>query len=185
MRRTTLSALLATSLSSAFRVTINNMDSQTNDNKTYLTAEGKKKLQDELAYLQDVKKLELAERLRVAISQGDLSENADYIATKEEYGFVEGRVQELERMLRNSALLDEKAQTTGRVRLGGKVTVKEEGFDDEETFLLVGRAEANPAHGKISNESPLGAALVGKKKGDKVTVAAPGGQTVFRVVKVE
>lgn len=169
----------------ANRDTINHMDAQPNDNKTYLTAEGKKKLQEELAYLQDVKKLELAERLRVAISQGDLSENADYTATKEEYGFVEGRVQELERMLRNSAILDESKQGDGRVRLGGKVTVKEEGFDDEETFMLVGRAEANPSQGKISNESPLGAALMGKKKGDKVTVAAPGGQTIFRVVKVE
>lgn len=164
------------------------MDSLSDANKTYLTAEGAKKLRDELNYLRDTKRLELAERLRVAISQGDLSENADYTATKEEYGFLEGRVMELERMLANSVILDDLApdqRLAGRVRLGGTVTVIEDGFDDKETFLIVGRAEANPAEGKISNESPLGLALIGRRVGDTVRVVTPNGHAAFKVVKVE
>lgn len=164
------------------------MDSLSDVNKTYLTAEGAKKLRDELNYLRDTKRLELAERLRVAISQGDLSENADYTATKEEYGFLEGRVMELERMLANSVILDDLTpdqRQAGRVRLGGKVTVVEDGFDDKETFLIVGRAEANPAEGKISNESPLGLALIGRRAGESVRVATPNGQAAFKIVKVE
>ncbi len=161
------------------------MDSQPRPNKTYLTAEGARKLREELDYLKSVKRLELAERLRFAIKQGDLSENADYAAAKEEQGFLEGRILELERTLRDIEILDESDAAPELARLGTRVTVIEQGFSDRETFQLVGKAEADPAQGKISNESPLGQALLGKRVGDTVRVTAPGGETVFRIVAVE
>ncbi len=161
------------------------MDSQVGANAHYLTPEGARELREELEHLKNVKRPDLAARLRHAIQQGDLSENADYHAAKEEQGFLEGRILELERLLRDSIILDESSQNIGRVRLGVKVTVVEQGLDDHEVFQLVGRAEANPAQGKISNESPLGRALIGRKVGDIVRIAAPGGETVFKVVKIE
>src|SRR5262245_40534355 len=109
------------------------MEGQQDSNKTYLTADGAQKLRDELAYLRDVKRTELAGRLRAAIQQGDLSENADYTAAKEEQGFLEGRILELERMLAEVIILDESATVLGEVRMGSRVTVVEEGFDDMET----------------------------------------------------
>jgi transcription elongation factor GreA len=161
------------------------MEGQQDSNKTYLTADGAQKLRDELAYLRDVKRPELAGRLRAAIQQGDLSENADYTAAKEEQGFLEGRILELERMLAEVVILDESASVLGEVRMGSRVTVVEEGFDDMETFQIVGAAEADPMGGRISNVSPLGQALIGKKVGAKVRVNTPGGATVFKIVKVE
>jgi transcription elongation factor GreA len=160
------------------------MEGQQDANKTLLTAEGAQKLRDELAILRDVKRPELAERLRAAIQQGDLSENADYTAAKEEQGFLEGRILTLERMLAEVVIVDESA-TLGEVRIGSRVTVVEEGFDDKETFQIVGAAEANPMEGKISNVSPLGQGLIGKKVGAKVRVNTPGGATVFKIVKIE
>jgi transcription elongation factor GreA len=160
------------------------MEGQQDANKTLLTAEGAQKLRDELAFLRDVKRPELAERLRAAIQQGDLSENADYTAAKEEQGFLEGRILALERMLAEVVIVDESA-TLGEVRIGSRVTVIEEGFDDKETFQIVGAAEANPMEGKISNVSPLGQGLIGKKVGAKVRVNTPGGATVFKIVKIE
>lgn len=161
------------------------MDSQVGSNAHYLTAEGARELREELEHLKNVKRPDLAARLRHAIQQGDLSENADYHAAKEEQGFLEGRILELERLLRDSVILDESGDNIGRVRLGVKVTVVEQGFDDHEVFQLVGRAEANPAQGKISNESPLGQALIGRKVGEVVRIAAPGGETIFKIVKIE
>lgn len=161
------------------------MEGQQDSNKTILTAEGAQKLRDELAFLRDVKRPELAERLRAAIQQGDLSENADYTAAKEEQGFLEGRILALERMLAEVVIVDESATTLGEVRIGSRVTVVEEGFDDQETFQIVGAAEANPMEGKISNVSPLGQGLIGKKVGAKVRVNTPGGATVFKIVKIE
>jgi transcription elongation factor GreA len=161
------------------------MDSQAGPKKTYLTATGAQKLREELDNLKSVKRLELAERLRFAIKQGDLSENADYHAAKEEQGFLEGRILELERTLRDIVILDESNSIAGVIRLGSRVTVVEQGYPDHEQFQLVGRAEADPAKGKISNESPLGQQLLGKTIGDIVKVAAPGGQTIFKIVQVE
>lgn len=160
-------------------------ESQHDSNKTYLTAEGAQKLRDELAHLRDVKRSELAERLRFAIQQGDLSENADYTAAKEEQGFLEGRILALERMLTDIVILDESANVQGEVHLGNRVTVVEDGLDDKETFQIVGAAEADPVHGKISNVSPLGQALIGKRMGAKVRVTTPGGVTVFKVIAIE
>lgn len=161
------------------------MEGQQDSNKTYLTAEGAQKLRDELAYLRDVKRPDLAERLRAAIQQGDLSENADYTAAKEEQGFLEGRIMALERMLAEVVILDENAPAMGDVRMGSRVTVVEEGFSDQETFQIVGAAEADPMGGKISNVSPLGQALMNKRTGAKVRVTTPAGPTVFKIVKIE
>lgn len=161
------------------------MEGQQESNKTYLTAEGAQKLRDELAYLRDVKRPDLAERLRAAIQQGDLSENADYTAAKEEQGFLEGRIMALERMLAEVIILDESAPVAGDVRIGSRVTVVEEGFSDQETFQIVGAAEADPMGGKISNVSPLGQGLIGKRVGAKVRVATPAGPTIFKILKIE
>lgn len=161
------------------------MEGQQDSNKTYLTAEGAQKLRDELAYLRDVKRPDLAERLRAAIQQGDLSENADYTAAKEEQGFLEGRIMALERMLAEVVILDDRASVAGDVRIGSRVTVVEEGFSDQETFQIVGAAEADPMGGKISNVSPLGQALIGKRIGAKVRITTPAGPTIFKILKIE
>lgn len=161
------------------------MDSQTEQKKNYLTANGAARLKEELDHLRNVKRLELAERLSFAIKQGDLSENADYAAAKEDQGFLEGRIHELERTLRDIVILDESTTVTGVVQLGSKIIVLEDGYPDHETFQLVGSAEADPAKGKISNESPLGKELLGKRVGDTVRVTAPGGQTVFKIISME
>ncbi len=162
------------------------MEAQQDPNKTYLTAEAAQRLRDELINLRDVRRLELADRLRDAIQQGDLSENADYTAAKEEQGFLEGRIQKLERMLAEVVILDESSSAKqGEVRLGSRVGVREDGFTDVESFQIVGPAEADPTSGKISNESPLGHALLGKRVGATVKVNAPGGMTIFKVVRIE
>ncbi len=161
------------------------MSVQQDSSKVYLTREGAQKIRDELAYLRDVKRPELAARLRAAIQQGDLSENADYTAAKEEQAFLEGRILQLENLLANAEILPDETQADGEVRIGSRVTVVEEGFGDEETFQIVGAAEADPLAGKISNVSPLGQALLGKRVGAKVRVTTPNGPTVFRIVRVE
>ena len=153
------------------------------DEPTYLTPEGKRKLEEELGYLSTARRQELSERLHVAVKQGDLSENADYIQAKEEQGFVEGRIRDIQAMLRNVALIEE--QVGGEVRIGSKITVSEEGVDEPETFMMVGAAEADPSQGRISNVSPLGQALIGKKVGDKVKIQAPAGEMVFKIVAIE
>ncbi len=160
------------------------MDSH-QSNATYLTAAGKKKLQDELEFLRTVRAEELAKRLHDAIKQGDLSENADYTAAKEEQSFLLGRMQDLERMLRDAVILDDVKVDKGRVSIGSTVTVVEQGDDLKEVYMIVGKAEADPAKGKISNESPLGAALLGKKLGDTVKLQTPGGATAFKIGKVD
>ena len=154
-----------------------------NNEPTYLTPDGKRKLEEELAHLTNTKRKELSERLHSAIKMGDLSENADYIQAKEEQAFVEGRIRDLQRMLRNVALIEE--QMGGVVRIGSKVSVTEDGYDELETFMMVGAAEADPTKGRISNVSPLGQALIGRKIGDVVTIKAPKGETVFRIVGID
>ncbi len=150
----------------------------------YLTAEGVKNLRRELDHLVNVKRPALAERLRRAIQQGDLSENADYITAKEEQGFLEGRVQQIEAMLRRAVIIQENGPTD-EVALGSRVTIVEDGMDESEVFHIVGPAEADPANGKVSNESPLGRALMGRQVEDAVTVEAPGGEIVFRITAIQ
>jgi transcription elongation factor GreA len=132
----------------------------------------------------EVERPALAARLKAAIEMGDLSENAEYISAKEDQGFLEGRIQQLQAMISGAIIIDEGQNGTGAVRLGSRVTVLEDGEDATETFQIVGAVEANPIDGKISNESPLGQALVGRRAGDKVRVQAPAGETIFKVVSI-
>jgi len=154
-----------------------------------LTREGLEKLTEELKYLTTVKREEVAERLQNAFEDGqddDFVENAGLEAARNEQAFLEGRIQELEDILKNYKLIDEEVDgDKNSVRIGNWVTVSEEGFDDNERYHLVGAAEADPQEGRISNESPLGKALLGAKIGEVVRVNAPNGVLEFRVVKIE
>jgi transcription elongation factor GreA len=150
---------------------------------SYLTAEGSTKLREELEYLKGPARTSLAERLRAAIQQGDLSENADYIQAKEEQGFLEGRIQELDSILRNMVIIDELKQDLNEVGVGDHVTIQEDGFP-EETYFIVGPKEADPANYRISHLSPIGKALIGRKVGDTITVQTPAGSISMAIVKI-
>lgn len=150
----------------------------------YLTPEGKEELRQELDELINVERPALAERLRHAIAQGDLSENANYKAAKEDQSFLEGRIQEIETILRNAEIIEDNADSD-EVAIGSRVTVIEEGAREAETFRVVGIAEADPADGKVSHESPMGRALLGHQVGDVVTVEAPGGDIGFEIIAIE
>jgi len=150
----------------------------------YLTQEGFEKLKKELAHLVNHERPALAERLRKAIQQGDLSENADYQIAKEQQGFLEGRIQEIEFLLKNAIIID---STNGRkdiVEIGSRVTIQEEGFPPE-TFQLVGVKEADPSNGRISHASPFGKALLERKVGDMVEIETPAGKTRVKILKIE
>jgi transcription elongation factor GreA len=148
---------------------------------TYLTKEGFEKLQDELDYLRKVKRQEVAERLHEAMEGGELIENAEYEAAKNEQAFVEGRIQELEVILATAHII-EGQHDPNSVDVGDSVVVQEEGGEPEE-YTIVGAAEADPRAGKISNESPLGKALLNRRPGDIVTVEAPGGSFKVKLLK--
>ena len=150
---------------------------------TYLTAEGAEKLKQELAELKGPRRDELSARLRSAIQMGDLSENADYHKAKEDQGFLEGRIQEIEHMLRNVVIIEEHADREV-VSIGNHVTIQEEGSPPE-TYHVVGAREADPRKGRISNESPIGRALMDHKVGDLVQVETPGGRIGFQILKIE
>ena len=150
--------------------------------QTYLTREGEQKLKAELAELTGPRREELAQRLRSAIQMGDLSENADYHKAKEDQAFLEGRIQEIEYTLRNATIIE---KTSGDiVSVGSTVTVQEENYDPE-TYYLVGAKEADPRKGRISNESPIGQALMDHKVGDVVEAETPGGKIKFKILKIE
>jgi len=146
-----------------------------------LTAEGKRKYEEELDHLITVRRPDVADKIHNAKEDGDISENAGYDAAKEEQAFVEGRISELQELLKFAVLIEDNVNSD-RVVLGSTVTVCEDGFDDEETYCIVGAAEADPTAGMISNVSPLGKVLLGCKVGDSVTVAAPAGEMKFKVV---
>jgi transcription elongation factor GreA len=150
---------------------------------TYLTAEGAEELRRELDTLIKVRRPELAAKLTEAVSQGDLKENADYHDAKEQQAFMEGRIKYLENVLRSAKII-EATSKSDQVRLGSVVTIVEDGTSDEETYTIVGAAEANPREGKISNESPIGAALLGRSVGEKVKARTPAGELVFKVKKI-
>jgi transcription elongation factor GreA len=149
----------------------------------YLTPEGAKKLKGELADLKGPQRKALAKRLRDAIQMGDLSENADYHKAKEDQAFLEGRIQELEYVLSNAEVVENKGKRD-EVKVGLKVTVQEEGFDPE-VYYMVGAKEADSRNNKISNESPIGKALMGHKVGDTVVAETPGGKLKFKILKIE
>jgi transcription elongation factor GreA len=149
---------------------------------SYLTHEGFERLQQELDYLRTDKRNEVAVRLREALEDGELIENAELEAAKNEQSFVEGRIKELEMLLSNAHLIKE-GNHTDTIQVGSKVKVQEEGYDPEE-YVIVGAAEADPRLGRISNESPLGKALLNKKAGDKVKVEAPGGEFEIEILSI-
>lgn len=150
--------------------------------QTYLTPQGAAKLKAELAELTGPRREELAQRLRAAIQMGDLSENADYHKAKEDQGFLEGRIQEIEAVLRTAVIIEKKESDV--VIIGSRVTVQEDNYDPE-MYDVVGAKEADPRKNKISNESPIGRALMNHKAGDVVEVEAPDGKIRFKILKVQ
>jgi transcription elongation factor GreA len=150
---------------------------------SFLTRQGYEKLQDELEFLRTAKRQEVARRLHEAMEGGELIEDAEYEAAKNEQAFVEGRIQELEMLLANARIVDESIKRE-IVQVAAKVTIQEEDAEPE-TFTIVGPAEANPRAGRISHESPLGRALMDHRAGDTVKVDAPDGSFFVRVLKVE
>jgi len=153
---------------------------------TFLTKEGYQKLADELDYLHTTKRLEVANRLHEAMEGGELIENAEYEAAKNEQAFVEGRIQELEMILASARVIDEKTKKEkgDLVQVGSTVTIKEDESASEK-YTIVGAAEANPREGKISNESPIGKAILNHHTGDEVNIEAPGGTYKVKIVKVD
>ena len=154
----------------------------------FLTKEGFQKLQDELEHLRTVKRQEVADRLHEAMEGGELIENAEYEAAKNEQAFVEGRIQELETLLASARVIEEEKeknhQPSGTVEIGSTVTIQEQGFDAE-TYTIVGAAEANPREGKISNESPIGKAILNHEIGETVHVETPNGMYKVKIIKVK
>ncbi len=149
----------------------------------YLTQEGKENLIKELEDLKGPKRQAIAKRLKHAIEMGDLSENADYKSAKEDQGFLEGRIQEIEAILKVAEVVEKNTDNNGEIGIGSKVKVQESGFPPE-LFIIVGVKEANAASGKISYESPLGSALIGHKKGEIVKVITPGGNLLLEILEV-
>jgi transcription elongation factor GreA len=150
---------------------------------SYLTADGEKKLRAELDELKGPAREALSKRLRSAIQQGDLSENADYISAKEEQGFLEGRILELDQILKNVRIIDESGQARDMVDIGAHITVQEEDYPPD-TYYLVGPKEADPKNGRISYESPIGKALIGHRVGDEVLAETPGGTIKLKIVSI-
>ena len=150
--------------------------------QTYLTPEGETKLKAELAELKGNRREELAQRLRAAIQMGDLSENADYHKAKEDQAFLEGRIQEIEGVLRTAVIVEK--TNSDKVMVGSSVTIQEADFPPE-TYHVVGAKEADPRNGKISNESPIGKALMEHKAGEIVETDTPDGKIAFKILKVE
>ncbi|PKO14930.1 MAG: transcription elongation factor GreA [Chloroflexi bacterium HGW-Chloroflexi-10] len=152
---------------------------------SFLTQEGYDELQNELDFLRNDKRKEVAERLHEAMEGGELIENAEYEAAKNEQAFVEGRIIELEYLLATARIVSSEMLTADNIQVGSRVVIKEVGSSEEENYTIVGAAEAKPQIGKISNESPLGKALLNHKAGDRVTVNAPAGSFTVDVIKVE
>jgi transcription elongation factor GreA len=150
----------------------------------YLTAEGAAQIRAELEILKGSGRDEISKRLRSAIQMGDLSENADYHKAKEDQGFLEGRIQELEYLIKNALIIEENEGPKDRVVVGAHVTVQEEDFPPE-TYHLVGAKEADPRHGKISNESPIGSALLGGKVDETIVAQTPNGELRLKILKIE
>ncbi|MCA1031847.1 transcription elongation factor GreA [Bacillus timonensis] len=150
-----------------------------------MTLAGKQKLEQELEQLKTVKRKEVVERIKIARSFGDLSENSEYDSAKEEQAFVEGRITTLENMIRNAKIIEENADNSNTVTLGKSVTFVELPDGEEETYTIVGSAEADPFEGKISNDSPIAKSLMGKQVGDSVSVQTPGGEMQVKIVLIK
>lgn len=154
------------------------------DKEIKLTAEGLKKLQEELETLITVKRPEVLERLKEARAQGDLSENSEYDQAREDMGFIDGRIEEIQQMLKIVVVIDE-ATNNDTINLGSTVVLEDVEFGDQDTYTIVGTVEADPFKGLISNDSPVGAAVLGHKAGDVVTVNTPNGALEYKIVEIK
>lgn len=154
------------------------------DEAVILTREGYENLKEELVNLKTVRRKEVAERLKQAIDFGDLSENSEYDDAKNEQAFIEGRIQTIEATLHNAQVIEDGTHSSGVINIGSYVTVRDVEFDDVEEYRIVGTSEADPMQNKISNESPLGAALLGKRQGQTIKVDAPAGMLEYEILKV-
>lgn len=155
-----------------------------NNKQVILTYEGVKKIEDELEHLKTVKRKEVTQKIKTALSFGDLSENSEYDEAKNEQAFVEGRIATLENMLKNAKIIDDDDINTDIVSIGSIVKVKDLQYDDELEFIIVGSAEADPMKMKISNEAPIGRGLLGKKVGEKAEIQVPDGVTTYEILEI-
>lgn len=154
------------------------------EKKYYMTQEGKEKLEKELHHLKTTKRQEVVERIKIARDFGDLSENSEYDSAKEEQAFVETRIAQIEKMIRNAVIIENDDENSDVVTLGKSVTFIELPDGEEETYTIVGSAEADPFEGKISNDSPMAKSLLGQKVGSEVSVMTPGGEILVKIVKI-
>jgi len=154
------------------------------EKEVILTVEGLKKLEDELEQLKSSKRREVAERIKQAIGFGDISENSEYEDAKNEQAFIEGRILTLEKMLRNAKIIDDENLDTMVVSIGSTVLLKDLEYGDEFTYTIVGSVEANPGANKISNESPVGKAILGQPKGFIIEVNVPAGQLKYQILDI-
>lgn len=152
------------------------------EQNTFITQEGLQKLKKELEELKNVKRKEIAERIQEAKELGDLSENAEYVEAKNEQAFVEGRLLEIESILKHATIIKQKSKSSNKVEIGSKIKIEDSGQTRE--YSIVGSSEADPADGKISNESPLGQAFVGKKVGDIIEIKVPQGSKKFKIIAI-
>jgi transcription elongation factor GreA len=157
----------------------------TDKNRELLTQEGFEKLQEEFRYLTEVRRREVADRIRQAREFGDISENSEYDDAKNEQYLLERRISEVQRRLRNAKVVDPASAETGSVDLGTRVTLRVVGQDEERTFQIVGANESDPGSGKLSHSSPVGRAVLKRRVGEKVTVATPRGATEYEIVNIE
>ncbi|MFC5468534.1 transcription elongation factor GreA [Cohnella suwonensis] len=155
------------------------------DKEVLLTQDGLKRLEEELENLKSVKRREVAERIKVAIGYGDISENSEYEDAKNEQAFIEGRVITLEKMLRNARIINHEEIDLETVSIGSTVVVEDLEFGDSMEYTIVGTAESDPLNNKISNESPVGKAIIGKKKGTTVEVSVPAGIIQYKIVDIK
>ena len=154
------------------------------DKTVYLTEDGLKKLEEELQYLETEKRAEVAARIQSAKEEGDISENAEYDDAKHEQAFVEGRIMTVRAMVRNAQIIEDNGPSD-IVRLGSRVSVVEEGLEEPEVYHIVGSAEVDPLNGRVSNESPIGQALMGQSVGKTVSYQAPAGEIRLTILKIE
>lgn len=155
------------------------------EKRSILTEEGLKKIEKQLENLKSVRRIEVAQRIKQAIDFGDISENSEYDDAKNEQAFIEGEILRLEKVLRESDVIHKEDGNNGTISLGNKVIVEDIEFKEKETYTLVGSAEADISEGKISNESPVGAAILGHKVGDTVNIKVPAGIIKYKIIKVE
>ncbi len=154
------------------------------EKETLVTEEGLQKLKEELEHLITVKRPEVVEKIKIARSYGDLSENSEYDAARNEQAFIESRILQLQKMIRNAKIIDSSKEDRDVVTIGRTVVFQELPDGEEETYTIVGRTEADPLAGKISNDSPIAKGLLGKREGDVVTIHTPSGEIEVKILKV-